>query len=86
MSMSELHKPEWYGECAIISDKYNDYVQIKYEAVPMKQIQHTALRKKVSCYHYLIKSSDNLKPFLQLFNNRSKNSLTSRGTPLKKWS
>ena len=23
--------------------------------------------KKVSCYHYLIKSSDNLKPFLQLF-------------------
>ena len=24
MSMSELHKPEWYGECAIISDKYND--------------------------------------------------------------
>ena len=25
MSMSELHKPEWYGECAIISDKYNDY-------------------------------------------------------------
>ena len=50
----------------------------------MKQIQHTALRKKVSCYHYLIKSSDNLKPFLQLFNNRSKNSLTSIGTPLKK--
>ena len=45
----------------------------------MKQIQHTALRKKVSCYHYLIKSSDNLKPFLQLFNNRSKNSLTSIG-------
>ena len=42
----------------------------------MKQIQHTALRKKVSCYHYLIKSSDNLKPFLQLFNNRSKNSVT----------
>ena len=31
MSMSELHKPEWYGECAIISDKYNDYVQIKYK-------------------------------------------------------
>lgn len=30
MSMSELHKPEWYGECAIISDKYNDYVQILY--------------------------------------------------------
>ena len=30
--------------------------------------------------------SDNLKPFLQLFNNRSKNSLTSIGTPLKKWS
>ena len=50
----------------------------------MKQIQHTALRKKVSCYHYLIKSSDNLKPFLQLFNNRSKNSLTSIGRPLKK--
>lgn len=42
-------------------------IKIKYEAVPMKQIQHTALRKKVSCYHYLIKSSDNLKPFLQLF-------------------
>ena len=37
-------------------------------------------------YSYLIKSSDNLKPFLQLFNNRSKNSLTSIGTPLKKWS
>lgn len=31
------------------------------------QIQHTALRKKVSCYHYLIKSFDNLNPFLQLF-------------------
>ena len=31
MSMSELHKPEWYGECAIISDKYNDYVQIEYK-------------------------------------------------------
>ena len=29
--MSELHKPEWYGECAIISDKYNDYVQIEYK-------------------------------------------------------
>ena len=27
MSMSELHKPEWYGECAIISDKYNDYAE-----------------------------------------------------------
>ena len=31
MSMSELHKPEWYGECAIISDKYSDYVQIEYK-------------------------------------------------------
>ena len=30
MSMSELHKPEWYGECAIISDKYNDYEEIIY--------------------------------------------------------
>ena len=28
MSMSELHKPEWYGECAIISDKYNDYFKL----------------------------------------------------------
>jgi hypothetical protein len=30
MSMSELHKPEWYGECAIISDKYNDFAEILY--------------------------------------------------------
>lgn len=28
MSMSELHKPEWYGECAIISDKYNDFFKL----------------------------------------------------------
>ena len=42
-------------------------IKIKYEAVPMMQIQYTAYAKKVSCYHYLIKSSDNLKPFLQLF-------------------
>lgn len=28
MSMSELHKPEWYGECAIISDKYNDSAKL----------------------------------------------------------
>ena len=30
MSMSELHKPEWYGECAIISDKYNDSSETLY--------------------------------------------------------
>ena len=38
MSMSELHKPEWYGECAIISDKYNDYVQININAMGLELI------------------------------------------------
>lgn len=27
MSMSELHKPEWYGECAIIYDKLVDCLE-----------------------------------------------------------
>ena len=31
MSMSELHKPEWYGEYAVIKNKYNDYVQVEYK-------------------------------------------------------
>ena len=29
--MSELHKPEWYGEYAVIKNKYNDYVQVEYK-------------------------------------------------------
>ena len=40
MSMSELHKPEWYGECAIISDKYNDYTKfyIRFLIIRMNTI------------------------------------------------
>lgn len=33
MSMSELHKPEWYGEYAVIKNKYNDYVQVSINAM-----------------------------------------------------
>lgn len=29
--MNELHKPEWYGECAVITDEYDDYVQVEYK-------------------------------------------------------
>ena len=73
MSMSELHKPEWYGECAIISDKYNDYVQIKYKC-----------NGTGTLYDYSLFPGINL--IFMDFNNRSKNSLTSIWTPLKKWS
>lgn len=29
--MNELNKPEWYGECAVITDEYDDYVQVEYK-------------------------------------------------------
>ena len=29
--MKEHHESAWYGECAEISDKYDDYVQIEYK-------------------------------------------------------
>ena len=36
--MVEHRKSEWYGECAVISDKYDDYVQVKYKCNGMNFI------------------------------------------------
>ena len=29
--MKGCHESEWYGEGAVIADKYDDYVQVKYK-------------------------------------------------------
>ena len=71
--MKELHGTEWYGEYATLTDEHNDYVQIEYKCNGTGRL-----------YDYTLFPGIDL--IFMDFNNRSKNSLTSIGTPLKKWS